>query len=89
MEEDKEDSVNEEELLVIRNPQFSSTILTPQSEMQRLEESKRCRVCRKDDACMVLIPCGHLCCCVNCGKKIKKCPICKELIRERVRSYIS
>ena len=67
----------------------SSTDASPLREMQRLEESKRCRVCRKDDACMVLIPCGHLCCCMNCGNKIKKCPICKESIRERVRSYIS
>ena len=89
IKENEEESVNGDELLSIRNFQSSSSIFTPQDEMQRLEELKRCRVCCKDDARMVLIPCGHLCCCVNCGNKIKKCPICKESIRERIRSYIS
>ena len=63
--------------------------LTPIQEIKKLEESRRCKKCFQEDACVVFIPCGHLACCVSCSERIKRCPVCKEVIREKVRSYIS
>jgi len=33
--------------------------------------------CEKTMTDCVLIPCGHQCCCAECGQQIKNCPICK------------
>lgn len=60
-----------------------------QNEIRQLEEAKQCRLCQEFDACMVLTPCCHLCCCENCVSVVKKCPICQESVEEKIRSYIS
>lgn len=87
-----ESEVNEEGNEIEPHPACSTNNHNDTSlanQMLQLEEAKKCKVCRKEDSCMVLIPCGHLVCCVVCGGKIKKCPACKEIVREKVRSYIS
>nr|XP_026695044.1 baculoviral IAP repeat-containing protein 2-like isoform X2 [Ciona intestinalis] len=58
------------------------------SELRRLEKSKICRVCKKEEAAVVLLPCGHLSCCVTCSNNVKKCPVCKFSVKDTVRSYI-
>ncbi|URD94909.1 protein binding zinc ion binding [Musa troglodytarum] len=35
-----------------------------------------CRVCVCRDACMVLLPCNHLCCCEPCAALLEACPFC-------------
>lgn len=36
--------------------------------------------------CMViLLPCGHLCCCVNCQNSIDLCPLCRAQIERRIK----
>jgi len=64
-------------------------LMTPIQQIKRLEESRKCKKCNLEDACVVFIPCGHLICCVSCSDRAKRCPVCKEMIKERVRSYIS
>ena len=56
-------------------------------QLESLEISRRCKVCYEDKACIVFIPCGHLACCVKCGEKSKRCPICKEFVGETVCGY--
>ena len=60
-----------------------------QTELKQLVESRKCKVCHKEDACMVFVPCGHLACCVECGNKANRCPACRFFIKERIRSYLS
>jgi len=36
-----------------------------------------CPLCCERQMDCVLIPCGHQICCQDCGKNLKKCPICK------------
>ena len=45
--------------------------------VKQFEVSPECVICMSDDSCVVFCPCGHLCCCRNCGSKIKKCCICR------------
>jgi len=37
-----------------------------------------CSICLVERANHIFIPCGHLCCCINCFLNLqsKKCPIC-------------
>ncbi|CAL9756902.1 unnamed protein product [Musa acuminata subsp. burmannicoides] len=37
---------------------------------------RRCRVCVRRNACMVLLPCNHLCCCEPCAALLEACPFC-------------
>ncbi|KAJ8898635.1 hypothetical protein K2173_004619 [Erythroxylum novogranatense] len=36
-----------------------------------------CRNCRDEEACVLLLPCRHLCLCTACGSNLNICPICK------------
>ncbi|XP_076920827.1 putative BOI-related E3 ubiquitin-protein ligase 3 [Bidens hawaiensis] len=36
-----------------------------------------CKVCRVNDACMLLLPCKHLCLCKECESKVSMCPLCQ------------
>ncbi|XP_050225277.1 probable BOI-related E3 ubiquitin-protein ligase 3 [Mercurialis annua] len=39
--------------------------------------SRMCRNCRKEESCVLLLPCRHLCLCTVCGSSLNTCPICK------------
>lgn len=37
-----------------------------------------CRNCRKEESCVLLLPCRHLCLCTVCGSSLHTCPVCKS-----------
>lgn len=37
-----------------------------------------CRNCRKEESCVLILPCRHLCLCTVCGSSLHICPICKS-----------
>eukprot|EP01122_Echinamoeba_exundans_P007717 TRINITY_DN2432_c0_g1_i1.p1 TRINITY_DN2432_c0_g1~~TRINITY_DN2432_c0_g1_i1.p1 ORF type:complete len:626 (+),score=116.91 TRINITY_DN2432_c0_g1_i1:440-2317(+) len=53
-----------------------------QSRMASRDDVK-CSICLDDPPQMICIPCGHLCLCENCSKKLtkKKCPICNLRVK--------
>ncbi|XP_076799916.1 inhibitor of apoptosis protein-like isoform X1 [Clavelina lepadiformis] len=57
-------------------------------EIRRLQEERMCKVCGNEQASVVLIPCGHIACCVGCAENASTCPICRLRVREKVRSFI-
>ncbi|ELP93979.1 hypothetical protein EIN_181460 [Entamoeba invadens IP1] len=44
--------------------------------VETLEEKDLCKVCFLNSKDCVVVPCGHRCCCSECAKHMKKCPIC-------------
>lgn len=40
--------------------------------------SRLCRNCGKDESCVLILPCRHLCLCTVCGSTLHTCPICKS-----------
>lgn len=36
-----------------------------------------CRNCGKEESCVLILPCRHLCLCTVCGSSLHTCPICK------------
>lgn len=36
-----------------------------------------CRNCGKEESCVLVLPCRHLCVCSDCGSSISICPVCK------------
>jgi len=46
-----------------------------------------CKVCFENPINCVLLKCGHMVVCVDCGTNIKNCPICRRTISEIVKIY--
>ncbi|WOL12598.1 putative BOI-related E3 ubiquitin-protein ligase 2 [Canna indica] len=42
----------------------------------RRKGAPACKACQEADACVLLIPCRHLCLCKECSSKTDTCPIC-------------
>ncbi|XP_071724588.1 probable BOI-related E3 ubiquitin-protein ligase 3 [Rutidosis leptorrhynchoides] len=40
--------------------------------------NRLCRICRKEESCVLILPCRHLCLCAGCGSSLHTCPICKS-----------
>ncbi|XP_066303443.1 baculoviral IAP repeat-containing protein 7-like [Branchiostoma lanceolatum] len=66
---------------------------TMERELRRLREERQCKVCLSADACMVFIPCGHLCCCEHCANMLRmrgrRCPLCRALFQRVQRAFLA
>eukprot|EP00250_Pteridium_aquilinum_P015152 c22411_g1_i1 orf=704-1804(+) len=45
-------------------------------EIRDLKEQRSCKFCRKNSISVLLLPCRHLCLCVDCDLHLSTCPIC-------------
>jgi len=41
-----------------------------------------CKVCMDKAINSIILPCAHMCCCMECGAKLKNCPLCRGDIKE-------
>lgn len=48
-----------------------------------------CNICCERDTNTVLLPCGHVCSCMECSYNLEKCPICRSDINSRNKIYLS
>ena len=46
-----------------------------------------CKICWDEPIECVILECGHMACCLNCGKQMSECPICKQYIVRVVRIF--
>ena len=46
-----------------------------------------CAICWDRASAVVLIPCGHLCACEQCARKVTACPICRTAISQNIRVF--
>ena len=46
------------------------------------DEVSKCKVCMDADIDCVILDCGHLVTCKQCGKKLTECPICRQKVLE-------
>jgi hypothetical protein len=49
-------------------------------EKSETVDKDTCKICFSASANSVIIPCGHMCACMNCGVRLDKCPICRSEI---------
>uniref|UniRef100_A0A8C6VLX9 RING-type E3 ubiquitin transferase n=1 Tax=Naja naja TaxID=35670 RepID=A0A8C6VLX9_NAJNA len=74
-------------------PEISS--LAPESttsmeeKLRRLQEERMCKVCMDKDVSIVLVPCGHLVVCAECAPNLRRCPICRGVIRDSMKAFLS
>ncbi|WAR07713.1 BIR7A-like protein [Mya arenaria] len=58
-------------------------------ENELLKQQMICKVCMDNDACMVFLPCGHMVTCTECAHALRKCAICRSVIKGTVRTFMS
>ena len=59
------------------------------TSFEALIDSRFCKVCMDEEACVVFVPCGHLMSCVNCSPSLKNCAICRRPVKSSIRTYFS
>ncbi|KAK9267122.1 hypothetical protein L1049_009541 [Liquidambar formosana] len=42
--------------------------------------NRMCRKCGEREACVLLLPCRHLCLCTVCGSNLHTCPVCNSIM---------
>lgn len=47
----------------------------------------RCKICLDMISNITFAPCGHLCSCSVCSLELRYCPICRSLIKQKIKCY--
>nr|XP_023996050.1 LOW QUALITY PROTEIN: baculoviral IAP repeat-containing protein 3-like [Salvelinus alpinus] len=71
------------------SPSQDLSDLPMEEQLRRLQEERTCKVCMDKEVNMVFIPCGHLVVCKECAPSLRKCPICRGLVKGTVRTFLS
>uniref|UniRef100_A0A8C9XAR4 Baculoviral IAP repeat containing 2 n=1 Tax=Sander lucioperca TaxID=283035 RepID=A0A8C9XAR4_SANLU len=70
-------------------PRLFEQVIPMEEQMWRLQEERTCMVCMDKEVNIVFIPCGHLVVCKECAPSLRKCPICRALVKGTVRTFLS
>ena len=57
------------------------------ARVEALEKTTECVVCMAAERCVLLLPCAHLCLCEACAADCPRCPLCREVIKEKIKSF--
>ena len=70
---------------------YNSKISALNKELNKNRETILCKICYKNNSCILLSPCSHISTCSTCIRQItsKKCPICRCAFRTYTNVYIS
>lgn len=60
-----------------------------QDQIPNIQQLKCCRACKNREASVLLVPCRHLCLCIECERFIDSCPVCQVMKTASVQVYMS
>jgi baculoviral IAP repeat-containing protein 2/3 len=63
-------------------------VMSEKNDERRLKNVE-CKICFDNEVGVVFLPCGHLLSCVYCAPAISHCPLCRQSIKGRVRTFLS
>ena len=67
---------------------FLARITADEPQICERCEERSCRVCLKEEVCIVFEPCAHLATCSKCSPKLSECPICRKKIDRKLRVFV-
>ena len=67
---------------------FVARITAEEPQRCKRCEERTCRVCLKEEACMMFDPCGHLSTCKECSLDMDECPICRMKIDKKIQAFV-
>lgn len=60
-----------------------------EQNLDDIPDENLCKICMESVIDCVLLECGHMVSCVNCGKRLSECPICRQYVIRAVRIFKS
>lgn len=57
------------------------------TKVKQLIKQDKCRICQNEQARTVLLPCGHLVVCKQCGISTSHCPVCRVKVASRIEVF--
>ncbi|KAJ7334345.1 E3 ubiquitin-protein ligase lrsam1 [Desmophyllum pertusum] len=85
---EKENEIEKPEVPVPQAP--APTQPTPSAPVvEHRDMTTECVICMDHRSDVVLLNCGHVCCCFNCSSSLSSCPICRHPVVQRVRIFLS
>lgn len=55
--------------------------------METMDDDSLCKICMDSPIDCVMLECGHMCTCTNCGKQMAECPICRQYVVRVVKTF--
>lgn len=49
------------------------------------DNAAECVICMDASTRVIFLPCGHLCCCINCSSDLTSCPMCRGTIERKIK----
>lgn len=59
------------------------------SDLESTGNEELCKICMDAPMECVMLECGHIATCVQCGKRLNECPICRQYVVRVVRFFRS
>jgi len=56
-------------------------------EGESMDDDSLCKICMDLPIDCVMLECGHMCTCTNCGKQMAECPICRQYVVRVVKTF--
>jgi len=56
-------------------------------EGDAMDDDSMCKICMDSPIDCVMLECGHMCTCTNCGKQMAECPICRQYVVRVVKTF--
>jgi len=57
-------------------------------KVEPLKEEELCVICLDKKKEILLLPCKHLCLCLNCSNSINDCPLCRMVVTSKTSVYL-
>lgn len=74
------------ELEFIRRMRTEVNVL---DEGEGLDQQEACVICMDRQRNVVILECGHFCCCLECAHRVNNCPVCRRSIARLVPTFTS
>jgi len=56
-------------------------------DVETMDDDSLCKICMDSPIDCVMLECGHMCTCTNCGKQMAECPICRQYVVRVVKIF--
>jgi len=57
------------------------------NQIEELKSQKLCTICMENSNEIVFVPCGHNCVCHDCADLLVDCPLCRQKITQKIKTF--
>jgi len=57
------------------------------ANVDTMDDEALCKICMDKPIDCVMLECGHMCTCTDCGKQMAECPICRQYVVRVVKTF--